>query len=589
MAAMKIVLATLHSRYIHASLALPCLAAVCSGAHGIETVIREFTVNEPQTQVLRSLAAEQADLVAFSCYIWNVEAVSRLASDLKKVRPDTVIVAGGPEVSFVAEEFLGLNPAFDCVIRGEGEKTWLELVLALQGDGSLPGFPEPMPAGVTYRSGKTVFSTPDREPISGMDEIPSPFAMGLVDTAKPLVYYETSRGCPFSCAFCLSSMEKEVRSFSLDRIRADLTLLMESRVSTVKLVDRTFNYDAERADEIWDFIIARNKTSRFHFEIAADLLTESNLRTLGRAPAGMFRFEIGVQATGRETLARVGRKSDTERIFANVKRLLEETGVTVHMDLVAGLPGEGFAGFLGSLGRLFQARPHHIQVEPLKVLKGSPMVEIALQEGYVYSESPPYTILSTPHLSFVESIRIEDISRLLDLYYNSGRFNHSLTVAGRHRSLSAFFNDMAGFLEKNRGIVPASLKGLFELIWSFARVHPDAMDIDEFRDALRYDFCLVERPSSGSLPSFFNDLQKNAPRKIPKETLDSVLERIEKPPGCRVRTFAEKFLTDYSVVPPGQGPADLIITYVAVPGKGLTVKVFNPASQAFQSNTPLTT
>lgn len=582
MAVMKIVLATLHSRYIHASLALPCLAAVCREIDGIETVIREFTVNEPPAQVLRSIVAEQADLVAFSCYIWNVEAIARLTADLKGVRPDTMIVAGGPEVSFHAEEFLNRNQAFDCIIRGEGEKTWLEFVTSLQGRRGAPGLPEQMPAGMSYRAGEAVVSTPDREPFSRLDEIPSPFAMGLVDTAKPLIYYETSRGCPFSCAFCLSSMEKGVRSFSLDRVRADLTLLMERGDATIKLVDRTFNYDSERADQIWDFIIKGNGNSHFHFEIAADLLTEANLRTLSRVPAGMFRFEIGVQATGAETLARVGRKSDTERLFANVKRLLLETGVTVHLDLVAGLPGEDFEGFLDSLQRLLQASPHHIQVEPLKVLKGSPMEGIAAHEGYAHSGSPPYTILRTPCLTFGEIGRIEDISRLLDLFYNSGRFSHSLTVAGRHHSLSSYFRDMAEFQQKNRAIPQNSLKGLFELVWSFSRHYLDAGDIEEFRDALRYDFCLVEYPSSGSLPSFFGEPRNPALPKIPRETLDEVLERIEKPPGCRVRTFCASFLTDYSALPPKQGPADLVITYVSAPGAGLTVKAVNPASRDFR-------
>lgn len=578
MARMKIVLATLHSKYVHASLALPCLAAVCNGIDGIEAVIREFTVNEPRAQVLRRLEAERADLVAFSCYIWNVEAVARLAADLKRLRPETVMVAGGPEVSFDSAEFLDRNPAFDCVIRGEGEKTWLSLVTALKGCEKPLQFPTTMPEGLTFRSGGNITSTRDRGQIAILDEIPSPFSLGLVDTSKPLVYYETSRGCPFSCAFCLSSMEKGVRSFSLDRVRADLSLLMEKGVSTIKLVDRTFNYDAERADEIWKFIMARNRKSRFHFEIAADLLTEENLTTLGRAPAGMFRFEIGVQATGRETLERVARKSDTERLFANVQRLVNETGVTVHLDLVAGLPGEDFDGFLGSLQRLFDARPHHIQVEPLKVLKGSPMVGIAAREGYAHSENPPYTVLTTPHLSYEDLGRIEDISRLVDLYYNSGRFTNSLATAGRYVSLAGFFNEMAAFHQrKTHGIDQTSLKGLFEMIWGFVLNHQSVVDTEDFRDALRYDFCLAEYPSSGSLPAFFGEERNASKRKLPREIIEQLLERIDKPPNCRVRTFLAEFLTDYSHSPSKRGPSTVVFIYVSSPGNGLSVKAYSPA------------
>jgi anaerobic magnesium-protoporphyrin IX monomethyl ester cyclase len=416
--------------------------------------------------------------------------------------------------------------------------------------------------------------TPDREPVACLDTFPSPFAMGLVDTSKPLVYYETSRGCPFACAFCLSSLEKGVRSFSQERIREDLLCLMENRISVVKLVDRTFNYDADRADEIWDFIIARNRGSRFHFEIAGDLLTEGNLRTLRRVPSGMFRFEIGVQAAGGETLARVGRVSDIDRLLANVKRLTDESGVTVHLDLVAGLPGEGLTGFLGSLRRLFPVRPHHIQVEPLKVLKGSPMAAIAAREGYAHSASPPYMILKTPDLSFAEIGRIEDISRLLDQFYNSGRFIHSLQVAERCRPLSAFFDDMSRFLEKEPGVDGISLKGLFALAWRFALGYFNAVEIEEFRDALRYDFCLVEYPSVGALPLFFRDDSK-APREIiPKERMDSILSRVEKPEGGRVRTFTARFMKDYTVMPHAEGPTSLIFVYVSAPGEGLKIRVF---------------
>jgi anaerobic magnesium-protoporphyrin IX monomethyl ester cyclase len=576
---MKIALVTLHSRYIHASLALPCLAAAGASIDGIETVIREFTVNEPQSQVLRSLTAEEAHLVAFSCYIWNVEPTVRLASDLKKLRPETIIAVGGPEVSFTAEEFLRENEAIDCVIRGEGEKTWVELTRALAMQGTATGLPDSMPEGVTYRSGTAVIGTPDREPITDLDEIPSPFAMGLVDTKKPLVYYETSRGCPFTCAFCLSSREKGVRSFSQERIRQDLMLLMETEASVVKLVDRTFNYDAERADEIWDFILARNRGSRFHFEIAAELLTDRNLRTLRRVPAGMFRFEIGIQATGRETLKRVGRNCDTGRLLANVKRLTDETGITVHLDLVAGLPGEDLRGFLGSLQQLFPVMPHHIQVEPLKVLKGSPMAEIAEREGYVHSATPPYTILSTPALSFADIGRIEDISRLLDLYHNSGRFRTSLSVVGSHHPLSVFFDEMSLFLAHGPGIGQTSLKGLFDLLWRFAQGYLEVKLVEEFRDALSYDFCLVEYPSGGALPAFLHADRKVVKDNSYRQALESMLARIESPPGRRVRTFSLSFMKDYSMNPPASGPINLVFVYISTPGEGLKVKVLSPLPQ----------
>lgn len=571
---MKVVLTTLHAKYIHASLALPCLKAATDDIKGIRSVIREYTVNEPRTDVLRRLVAEDADVVAFSCYIWNIEAVSRLASDLKKLRPTTIVVAGGPEVSYSAVQFLKDNGAFDCVICGEGEQPWRELLMLLAGSG-VPALPNhAMPAGIAYRNESTIVDARERATMANLDDIPSPFALELVDTSKPLVYYETSRGCPFSCAFCLSSLEKGVRSFSMNRIRADILHLIRKEVRVVKLVDRTFNYDAGRANEIWDFILAHNKTSTFHFEIAGDLLNEGNFQTLAKVPEGMFRFEIGVQATGEETLSRVGRKSDTHRLLAKVKRLREETGVTIHLDLVAGLPGEDFAGFLSSLECLFAVNPHHIQVEPLKVLKGSPMEEIARREGYAFSDTPPYTILRTPDLSFEKVGRIEEISRLLDKYYNSGRFARSLALVMKTIPLAAFFDRMACFLEKKPETGHVSLKGLFELMERFAgEVLPvDILEI--FRDALRYDFCFGEYPTAGSMPAFFPVEWKSSRCTVAGNLLEPILANVEKPTGSRVRTFTARFLNDYRSRPPKPGTVTLVFVYVSAPGRGLKVEVF---------------
>ena len=273
---MKVLLATLHAKYVHASLALPCLAAACADLPDTEFVIREFTVNEPADGVLRRLVAAEAGLVAFSCYIWNIEATLKLAADLKQLRPGTSIALGGPEASHGVFELMGHNPAVDMVIRGEGESSFRDTLLALAGTASwedaAAGLSEV--EGITFRTGGEIVANPERTPVADLDTLPSPFAAGLVDLSKPLIYYETSRGCPFSCAFCMSSLEKGVRSYSPGRIEADLNILMAAGVRTVKLVDRTFNYDAVRANRIWEYILDHNRESAFHFEIAADLLTD---------------------------------------------------------------------------------------------------------------------------------------------------------------------------------------------------------------------------------------------------------------------------------------------------------------------------
>lgn len=575
---MKIVLATLHSKYVHASLALPSLAASIGNLSGIRVSILEFTVNEQPQSVLSGILDEQPDLVAFSCYIWNVEQSLRIAGDLKKLLPSTLIVVGGPEVSHDAEELLRKNGAIDCVIRGEGEQTWFELVNLLA-RGVSPAEKAGagketfglVSAGITWRSGNEIFSAPDRHAVTDLDSLASPFALGLVDTAKPLVYYETSRGCPFSCAFCLSSLEKGVRSYSMARIRSDLSYLMERKVQVIKLVDRTFNYDADRADEIWDFILTQDSPCRYHFEIAAALLTERNLATLRRVPAEKFRFEIGVQATGKETLDRVKRAGNTDLLLANVRRLREETAVTVHLDLVAGLPGEDLRGFLGSLQRLFPFHPHHIQVEPLKVLKGSPMVGIANQEGYAYSSSPPYKILATPALSFPDITRIEEISRLLDVYHNSGRFGCALRAVGEHVPLSEFFDTMARYSAKGNTCSNLSLKNAFEFLWSFVD-HFLSPGKEAVRDALSYDFCMTDYPGSGKLPSFFQDSSGTSPRFSEREAIGQAVKALRTLPGTRIRTFTHTFSRDYRTTPHSPDPVRLTFFYAARPGKGLTVE-----------------
>src|SRR6266567_3112883 len=603
---MKIVLTTLHAKYVHASLALPYLSAACAGLDGVTAVIREFTVNEPPDQVLRRLVAEQAELVAFSCYIWNIEPTLRLASDLKKVTPGTFIVLGGPEASFGCFELLEQNPAIGCIVRGEGEETFRELVAALAVRAvetlhatSLHDIP-----GLVVRAGDELVATAERAPIADLDAIPSPFAAGLVNLSKPLVYCETSRGCPFSCAFCMSSLEKGVRSFSMARIEADLRLLMERGVQTVKLVDRTFNFDAKRAAAIWEFILRNNRASRFHFEIAADLLTGENLRLLARVPAGMFRFEIGVQSGDEETLARVGRRSDMAKLFANVRTLVATTGVTVHLDLVAGLPHEDYPGFLASLQLLFdvlnpgrdvacyvstdppsaygnRAEPKcHIQVEPLKVLKGSPMRRIAAEEGYEFSDTPPYKILRTPWLTFPEIFRIETIARLLDLFHNSGRFTASLAALARTTPLSRIFAGLAEFWADRDQEAARSLTVLFEAFWEFGEGVTAGDDREWLRNALCYDYCLAEYPAAGRLPRFFPESGGAPDGGKAREKLAGLARRLGIGRDCRLRTFTFRFARDPRRAGEEGGEVRLLFVYIATPGRGLEVRVLEEEGEA---------
>ena len=557
---MKILLATLHAKYVHASLALPYLSSACADLPGLDFRILELTVNEQQDQLLSRLYGEKADVVLFSCYIWNTELTLKLASDLKQLAPDTVIVLGGPEVSFGAFDMMVRNSAIDCIVRGEGEETCRELLQAIS-----CGLPLDDIAGITCREGEEIVATPEREAIAELDRIPSPFAAGLVDLGKPLVYYETSRGCPYSCAFCMSSIDNGVRSFSMDRIRRDLLLLMENGVQTVKLADRTFNYDAKRANEIWRFILEHNRTSKFHFEIAAELLTEDNLALLAEVPPGMFRFEIGVQSGGEETLAKVERKSSLTRLFDNVSSLKAETRVTIHLDLVAGLPGESLEGFLNSLQGLFTLGADHIQVEPLKVMKGTPMRGIARKEGYAYAEAAPYKVLHTPWLSFTDIRRIDGISRLLDLLYNSGRFAAALEELSARTPLSQLFATAAGYFESEGIASNLSLPVLFEALWRFAGSRLEDRELERLRDALCFDLCLTGYPG-GNTPSFFSANVAKGERGAPAGLLAARA-------GERVRYYRRQFARDYRDKPWTEGAVELTFVYRSAPGEGLQVEI----------------
>lgn len=564
---MKILLTTLHAKYSHSSLALPCLAAACRDIAGAEIVIREWTVNEPREQLLRLIMAEGADLIAFSCYIWNIEQTLRIVSDIKKIAPRTLIALGGPEASFGVFELMHANPAVDFVVKGEGELVFRQLLETLVDSNHTQ--PEQNLAEVRnlfFRDGDDIVSGPPGRNQIDLDTLTSPFEAGLVDLEKPLVYYETSRGCPFSCAFCLSSVEGSVRSFGISRIKSDLLLLMHQNVSQIKLVDRTFNYDAGRAGQLWEFILEHNRGSHFHFEIAADLLTDDNLRILAQVSENTFRFEIGIQSASENTLAQVGRKADLARIYSNVRRLKTETKIELHLDLVAGLPDEDYDGFLRSLQAVADLEPHEIQIEPLKVLKGSPMREIAGREEYAFSSHPPYTILRNRWLSYDDICRIETIGRLLDLFQKHGSFATALRYLKRGKSLAAILDGMAR-RAGTENLSSFSRRRVYEL---FADLADDLAGDDgreELHDALFFDYCHSEMPLMGKLPSFAAARQKQCSW----PGLRDLPEGLDLPMDCRIKAFRHEFINDYRSAEWKKNPAACTFIYVSGAGQGLRV------------------
>jgi len=533
---MRILLTTLHSKFIHPSLALPCLAAFCRDLP-LELVIREFTVHEPKESVLAALLAEAPEVVAFSVYLWNRRETLELVDALAVARPGLRIVLGGPEVSFDGTDLFQRHPGLTALVRGEGELP-LHGLLAAWSTGKEP-------AGVArlcWRRGEKVVEGPDGPPLAQLDTLPSPFALDLVDLSRGFVYYETSRGCPFDCAFCMSALDASVRSYSMERIRSDLGWLLAQRVTKIKFVDRTFNYDANRARDIFRFILENNRGSHLHFEIGAHLLDEATLELLEQVPAGTFQFEIGVQSTLPATLAAIGRKAPLERLLANVSRLRARTRIDLHLDLIAGLPGEGFDAFAASVDRVARLAPRHLQIEPVKLLPGSPLRRDASALGIRFDPNPPYTVLATPELSFDELERLRGLSRLFDLLVNSGR------CAGFLEGLGTACGSLArGLLRieqdwREREIMrhPLSLRGIFEALDEFLSRAFEGRQQGTLRDQLARDYARCERVVPGKVPDFFatdfSTEEKQAVRQAVQEA--TVANRGS---GVKLQYFAARF------------------------------------------------
>ncbi|MGE5371142.1 MAG: DUF4080 domain-containing protein [Solirubrobacterales bacterium] len=418
-----ILLATLNSQYVHSNLAVRYLAGIPQ-TMGLPVRLFEFTVNDDRFQALRAIADLEPALVGLSCYIWNIEPTLKLARDLKQIRPDCKILLGGPEVSFDADRILAEAPWIDFIIRGEGEETFREFLKL----GPLES-PETIP-GLSWRDGDRIYSNPERQPIQDFALVPSPYSDNMALDGR-ILYYETSRGCPFRCAYCMSSLERTVRNFPLERVFAELTQLAARGPGQIKFVDRTFNSQPERAAAILRFLLTLPGNTNYHFEINGDLLTDELIDLLNAAPAGKFQIEVGVQSTNPETLQAVGRHQNLERLAENVQRLQANGTVHMHLDLIAGLPYDDLTRFGAAFNRVYQLKPDHFQLGFLKLLKGSPLSSQVITDpayaNYRCRMDPPYEFLTSPWLSFKEVSGLKTVERLLNRYYNSGAFPFSLS------------------------------------------------------------------------------------------------------------------------------------------------------------------
>lgn len=528
---MKLLLAALNAKYIHSNLAVYCLKSYAKKyAEYIE--IAEFTINQPDEEVLKGIYRSKPDIAAFSCYIWNIDMVKRIIRQLKKVSPQVKIWLGGPEVSFCAEDFLRQNPAADGIVTAEGEQTFLELVRYYLGENtSLDNI-----AGLVFAPGartkadirtneiKTdnpdrkssdkpdIISTGDRQQLS-MDSLPFPYEDLLSQAGtfdKRIIYYESSRGCPFSCSYCLSSIDRSLRFRDINLVKKELKDFIDHRIALVKFVDRTFNCNKKHAMEIWNFIREHdNGLTNFHFEITADLLDDEQIKLLSCLRPGQVQFEIGVQTINPDSLKAIHRRMDLDRLSENVRKLRESNNIHLHLDLIAGLPLEDYASFEKSFNYVYSLKPHQLQLGFLKVLKGSCMEKDCSRYGIVYRDEPPYEVLFTDCLSFDEMLKLKGICEMVEVYYNSGQFPSSLGYLEHfYPSAMKLYEDLFGFYEKNGldGVQHSRIKR-YEILLDFFRElmiksnmsENSSLKIELFKELLIFDLCLREnlkaRPS----------------------------------------------------------------------------------------------
>jgi anaerobic magnesium-protoporphyrin IX monomethyl ester cyclase len=538
---MRTILTTLHSKFIHNSLALPCLAAYCGDTCG-DLLIREFTVHEPRESILAALLNENPDVIAFSVYIWNRRETLDLIDALVVARSELKIIAGGPEVSFAGRDLFDRHHGLTALIRGEGEEPLRTLLSAWQQGRQ----PEAMPRTV-LRSGEELITGPESMALTDLDQIPSPFRVGLADLNRGFVYYETSRGCPFHCSFCLSARDNQLRSYSMARISSDLLFLMANKVPKVKLVDRTFNYDAKRSRKIFQFILEHNKTTHFHFEIAAHLLDEPTLRLLEKVPEDTFQFEIGVQSTLESTLDVIGRKVNLTRLEENVRRLRESSHIQLHLDLIAGLPGDCYDSFLASIDRVIALNPHHLQIEPVKLLPGSPLRDQAAELQIRHDPNPPYTVLASQELSFTELQQLQEISRLVDLTYNSGCFKTFLQeLTATAESFAAGLAWLAkAWRKRSLFRFPLNRQAIFQNLIEIIEERESDSSQMRLRESLAYDYARCERVVTNRIPAFFDTNLESAEQQWVQKMVQGKTVEI-RGRGIKLQYFATIFRTIHS-------------------------------------------
>ena len=498
---MKIFLTAINAKYIHSNLAVYSLRAYAKDYQD-QIVIGEYTINNRVDYILEQIYKAKPDVLCFSCYIWNMDYVEELITEYHKLCPEVPIWVGGPEVSYEVETFFAEHPQVTGVMIGEGERTFQQLCkYYVNQTGSLEEI-----RGIAFRdqdSGKTVF-TPAQEPMD-MSEIP--FCYDHIENFENrIIYYESSRGCPFNCSYCLSSIDKKLRFRDMELVKKELAFFIEKKVPQVKFVDRTFNCRHDHAMEIWRFVKEHdNGITNFHFEISADLLNEEELALIHDMRPGLIQLEIGVQSTNETTIREIHRTMKLELLKDIVRKIQDGENIHEHLDLIAGLPYEDYATFAKSFDEIYELKPNQLQLGFLKVLKGSYMYEHAAEYGIVYHEKTPYEVMKTKWLSFDDVLKIKQVEEMLEVYYNSGQFEITMKVMEPlFDGAFAMFQELGVFYEK---------KGYFGM--SHSRIRRAEILLEFMRERKSEDTVLLMLEESLIFDLYYRENCKSRPSWAP--------------------------------------------------------------------------
>lgn len=499
---LKILLAACNAKYIHSNLAVYNLKS-CSGEYSPNVVIKEYTINQIQDDILKDIYLEQPDVICFSCYIWNISFVKELVPDLKKILPHVDFWAGGPEVSYDAVKFLKKNPAFFGVMVGEGEETFHELAGYY-----IERKPENLKEirGVAFHDETKVPDIVHTGWRELMDLSKVPFAYSnLTEFKNRIIYYESSRGCPFSCSYCLSSIDKKLRFRDIELVKKELQFFIDNKVPQVKFVDRTFNCKHDHAMAIWRYITEHdNGITNFHFEISADLLREEELALMKTMRPGLIQLEIGVQSTNPQTIKAIRRTMDFEKLKGIVEQIHSFGNIHQHLDLIAGLPYEGYESFHKSFCDVYALRPEQFQLGFLKVLKGSHMMEMTGEYQILYKDREPYEVLSTAWLTYGEILGLKMVESMVEVYYNSGQFKHTLVFLEQYFEDPFRMYEALGRFYEKKGYSEISHSRMrrYEILMEFAGEQKE-IPLEVLSDVMLLDLYL--RENLKSRPSFASD------------------------------------------------------------------------------------